>query len=113
MYELCAVVQHHALGSGSGGGGGGGFSRSVASLESGHYTAYRRLQLSDSPDDYDDVDDNDNDQLDRIRKQQQQQQQQRPHRWVHISDATVVPVKVEQVLHAEAYLLFYQRVDAN
>ena len=82
-YELCGVVQHHTLGSTAGG------------VEVGHYTAYRLLQC-----DYHSSTANDPS-VSRFAATNS-------YRWVHISDETVVPVTIKQVLAAEAYLLFYR-----
>lgn len=82
-YELCGVVQHHTLGSTAGG------------VEVGHYTAYRLLQCG-----YHSSTANDPS-VSRFAATNS-------YRWVHISDETVVPVTIEQVLAAEAYLLFYR-----
>jgi hypothetical protein len=108
-YDLCGVVQHHALG----GGGGGG-------SDFGHYTAYRRLQTPQPR----------NHRHHRRHEGRKDSsgteksggggggEQEDDHgggsgRWVHISDASVVPASEEQVLAAEAYLLFYHRRASN
>jgi ubiquitin C-terminal hydrolase len=42
-------------------------------------------------------------------QQQQQQQNKNDAKWFHISDSNVRHVSVEEVLKAQAYILFYRR----
>lgn len=34
----------------------------------------------------------------------------RDGRWFHVSDTSVTPVKLDSVLHCQAYILFYERI---
>ena len=97
---------------GSNGGGKGGMSprfkyllQSVivhhGSADGGHYTVYRRLSPV---------------QAEHVNKLLEQGGKgvlaEDINAWVHISDDAVLPVKLEEVLECEAYMLFYQSLES-
>lgn len=90
-YLLQAVIVHHG------------------SADSGHYTVYRRLSplppshlhtLSHPPANT------------HTHTHTHTLLAEEINGWVHVSDESVVPAKVEEVLDAEAYMLFYQSIES-
>ena len=71
------------------------------SADGGHYTVYRRLSSV---------------QAEHVTALLQQGGKgvlaEEINTWVHISDDAVLPVKLEEVLECEAYMLFYQSLES-